>query len=85
MKKISLLLALTKFVLVGREKLVAVRAAIKVYKQTIRIKPDDAEAHNNLGVAYFVTGDKGSALEEYKILKTLDAELANKLFNLIYK
>jgi len=28
-------------------------------------------------------GDKGSALEEYKILKTLDAEQANKLFNLI--
>lgn len=31
------------------------------------------------------TGVKGSAIEEYKILKTLDAELANKLFNLIYK
>jgi hypothetical protein len=30
-------------------------------------------------------GDKGSALEEYKILKTLDTEKANKLFNLIYK
>jgi len=30
-------------------------------------------------------GDKGSALDEYKILKTLDAKLANDLFNLIYK
>jgi hypothetical protein len=29
--------------------------------------------------------DKGPALEEYKILKTLDAEKANKLFKLIYK
>jgi len=59
--------------------------AIEAYKQAIRIKPDDAEAHCNLGSAYFSTGDKGSALEEYKILKTLDAEQANKLFNLINK
>jgi tetratricopeptide (TPR) repeat protein len=54
-------------------------------KQAIRIKPDYAKAHYNLGVAYVMTGDKGSALEEYKILKTLDAELANKLFNLIHE
>ena len=33
----------------------------------------------------FLVSDKGSAIEEYKILKTLDAELANKLFNLIYQ
>jgi hypothetical protein len=32
-----------------------------------------------------VVGDKGSALEEYKILKTLDTEQANELFNLIYE
>jgi hypothetical protein len=31
-----------------------------------------------------MTGDKGSALEEYKILKTLDVDKANELFNLIY-
>jgi hypothetical protein len=42
-------------------------------------------AHYNLGVAYLVTGDKDSALEEYKILKTLDAEKANELFKLIDK
>jgi len=59
--------------------------AVESFKQAIRIKPDDAEAHCNLGSAYFLTGDKGSALEEYKILKTLDTEQANKLFNLINK
>jgi tetratricopeptide (TPR) repeat protein len=59
--------------------------AIESYKQAIRIKPDDADAHYNLGVTYLITGDKGSALEEYKILKTLDAEKANKLLNLINK
>ncbi|MHC4655704.1 MAG: tetratricopeptide repeat protein [Planctomycetota bacterium] len=59
--------------------------AIGAFKQVIRIEPDFAEAHCGLGVTYLMTGDKDSALEEYKILKTLDAELANKLFNLIYK
>ena len=59
--------------------------AVEACKQAIRIKPGYAEAHYNLGNAYLLSGDKGSALEEYKILKTLDAELANKLFNLIYK
>jgi tetratricopeptide (TPR) repeat protein len=59
--------------------------AIESYKQAIRIKPDYTDAHYNLGLTYFMVGDKGSALEEYKILKTLDAEQANKLFNLIYK
>jgi hypothetical protein len=42
-------------------------------------------AHHNLGVAYLATGDKSSALEEYKILKTLNAEQANELFKLINK
>ncbi len=59
--------------------------AMESYKQAIRIKPDYTDAHYNLGVAYLAVGDKGSALEEYKILKSLDTERANKLFNLIYK
>jgi tetratricopeptide (TPR) repeat protein len=59
--------------------------AAEAFKRAIRIKPDFADARYNLGVTYFLTGDKGSALEEYEILKTLDAEQANKLFNLIYK
>ena len=59
--------------------------AIESFKQAIRIKPDYADAHCNLGAAYSINGDKGLALEEYKILKTLDTELANKLFNLIYE
>ena len=52
--------------------------AIEAYKQAIKIKPDYALAHYSLGKAYLVTGDKGSALEEYNILKTLDADLAKK-------
>jgi tetratricopeptide (TPR) repeat protein len=57
--------------------------AIEAFKQAIGIKPDFADAHNNLGVAYLNIRDKASAMEEYKILKTLDAEMAKKLFNMI--
>jgi len=58
--------------------------AIEAYKQAIRIKPEFTEVHYDLGNIYIQTGDKGSALDEYKILKELDKELANELFNLIY-
>jgi len=58
--------------------------AIEFFKQAIRIKPDYADAHNNLGLAYLGLNDRGSALEQYKILKKLDTEQANKLFNFIY-
>ena len=57
---------------------------IKTYNQAIRINPKYINAHFNLGLAYLKIGDTGSALQEYKILKGLDAELANRLFNLIY-
>jgi len=53
--------------------------AIEAFKQAIKLKPDYVEAHAGLGLAYSKIGDKGSALEEYKILKTLDAEMANEL------
>jgi tetratricopeptide (TPR) repeat protein len=59
--------------------------AIQAFKQVIRIKPDYADAHYGLGVAYLIIGDRGSALNEYKILKNLDNNLSNRLFNLIYK
>jgi Flp pilus assembly protein TadD len=59
--------------------------AIESFEQAIRIKPDLAAAHYGLGVTYLQVGDKGSALEEYKILKTLDTQLANELFNFIYQ
>ena len=58
---------------------------IESYKQAIRLDPDYADAHYNLGYAYILLNDKESALEQYKILKNLDSERANELFNLIYK
>jgi tetratricopeptide (TPR) repeat protein len=57
--------------------------ALQANKQAIRLKPDYAKAHYNLGISYFAKGDTGSALEEYNILKNLDAELANELFKVV--
>ena len=59
--------------------------AINAFKHAIRINPNDASAHYGIGLSNLMIGNKKMALEEYKILKELDAEMANKLFNLIYK
>jgi len=58
--------------------------AREAYIQAIRIDPDYAEAHYSLGVAYLLIKDRDSAINEYKILKVLDIDLANKLFDSIY-
>jgi len=58
--------------------------AIEACKQTIRINPDDVNIHFILGFIYLLIGDKSSTLNEYKILKELDIDKANKLFDLIY-
>ena len=60
--------------------------AVDAYKQAIRLNADLVEAHYyDPALDYLSLGDKESALEDYKILKDLDKEKANKLFNLIYK
>jgi len=55
------------------------------HKQAIRIDPDYRDAHYNLGIAYLMLKDRGSAIEQYKILKRFNSELANKLFDMIYE
>jgi tetratricopeptide (TPR) repeat protein len=57
---------------------------IDAYKKAIRIDPDFASAHYNLGMALLQTGDKAAALDQYKILKDLDKQSADQLFNQIY-
>jgi S1-C subfamily serine protease/Tfp pilus assembly protein PilF len=60
------------------------KESIEAFKQAIRIDPDYPYAHRGLGTSYLLIGDKSSALDEYKILKELDINLANELFDLIY-
>ncbi len=58
--------------------------AIEAFKQAIRLEPDSISAHLGLGLMYLRIGDRNSALNEYKILKDLDINTANVLFNYIY-
>jgi len=60
------------------------KKAIESYNEAIRINPEYAKAHFGLGLTYHFMGNRGSAMEEYKILKGLDKDLANELFNLIF-
>ena len=57
--------------------------AVDAFIQAIRLKPDFTEAHYSLGLTYLLLDDKGWAMEEYKILKDLNQERANNLFDLI--
>ena len=57
---------------------------MEAFKQAIRVDPDFAPAHYNMGIIYLNTGDKAAALEEYKILKELNPEMAEMLFKQIY-
>jgi tetratricopeptide (TPR) repeat protein len=59
--------------------------AIGAFRQVLLLSPDDADAHFGLGLSYLSAGDKGLALEEYKVLKTLNKTLANELFDRIYE
>jgi hypothetical protein len=56
---------------------------VNAYRQAIAVKPDFAEAHYSLGVAYALANRRSDALEEQKILEKLDADLAAQLAMLI--
>ncbi len=57
---------------------------IDAYKEAIRIDPDFVPAHFQMGRIYLERGERDAALAQYKIIKKLDEEAANQLFNRIY-
>lgn len=59
-------------------------AAIEVYKKVLKINPNHKMAHFCLGISYDSIGSISFAFKHYKILKTLDKELAEKLYNIIF-
>lgn len=59
--------------------------AVDAFKQAIEINPDDAKLHYFIGNVYILLNDKDSALKKYEILKYLDTQLANELFQKIIK
>ena len=58
--------------------------AIVPLKHLVEIEPSNALAHFYLGVSYEAMRSMNMAWEEYKILKTLDKELADKLYHIIF-
>lgn len=63
----------------GREK-----EEMAAYREAIRVDPDFAPAHYSLGLSTLKRGDRSGALDQFKILKKLDSDLADNLFNRIY-
>ena len=47
-------------------RLVRFSKAIELYKRVIKLKPDYAEAYNNMGVAYKENSDFSAAIESYR-------------------
>lgn len=54
--------------------------AVEASQEALRINPDSASAHYNLGRAYLEMGNKNLASEEYRTLKELDEELAKEMY-----
>jgi tetratricopeptide (TPR) repeat protein len=54
------------------------------YREAIHADPDFAPAHFAMGSAMLKKGDKSGALEQFKILKKLDTDMADNLFKRIY-
>ncbi|MFA4843624.1 MAG: tetratricopeptide repeat protein [Candidatus Margulisiibacteriota bacterium] len=60
-------------------KLGQIKNALEFSKLAIYINPSNANAHLNMGICYLSLGEKELALNEYKTLKALDKDMANKL------
>ena len=57
--------------------------AIFRWKQVINVDPEDAKAHNNLGVAYEAVGNIDEAIAAYQ--RAADLEPDNKYYRLNYR
>ena len=56
----------------------------RAYKHALRVDPEFIPAHYRLGLWFLKNGDRFSALEQYKILRKLDRQSAERLFQEIY-
>ena len=57
---------------------------LRAYTRAIRANPRMAAAHYNIGMLFLGRGNRKLALHQYDILKSLDAEMAERLFGKIY-
>jgi cytochrome c-type biogenesis protein CcmH/NrfG len=54
-------------------------------KQAARLNPKNTSVHALLGRAYMKMGNRSAALEEHRILQTLDPKKAKELWDFIHK
>lgn len=59
--------------------------ALEVLKEAARISPNIAQIHLHLGMTYVVLGERELAMNEHRILKDKDEEMAEQLWKLINK
>ncbi|MET0622908.1 MAG: tetratricopeptide repeat protein [Pyrinomonadaceae bacterium] len=57
--------------------------AVKAFQQAINVRPNFAQARYNLGVAFFATGNRKGAQDEYNALRRIDPARAAKLQSII--
>jgi tetratricopeptide (TPR) repeat protein len=55
------------------------KEAAQAFKKAVNVRPGMAKAHYGLALAYQEMGKQDQLIEEYRILQTLDAQLAKKL------
>jgi Flp pilus assembly protein TadD len=64
-------------------KLGATEAKLRAYRKAIALDPKYADAHYSLGISLLLSGHKCDAVHELRVLTVLDAELAEKLRQLM--
>ena len=57
--------------------------AVAALRQAVRVRPNFAQSHYNLGLVLFATGNRKGAMDEYNVLKTLDPASAARLLKII--
>ena len=62
--------------------MVNLEAAIDSYKQALKIKPDYAEAYNNMGAALHDKGNLEAAIDSYKQVLKIKPGYAEAYYNM---
>ena len=63
---LHVLIILFVFLLTPTVQVASYAGAIEDAKEEVRNNPDDADAHNRLGAAYFLSGKYEEAIESFK-------------------
>jgi len=59
------------------------KQAVKAFEHAARLKPDNPFTYSKLGYTYLAWGKVERAREQYQMLKTLNSELADELYDAI--